>query len=475
MIRKILGILVALGLILMIGCSKSSNSSQTSQLDQNLENISKTAYATIDLIASTIDGNEMITSGENFNLGGADVPIPPNEMKEVFQKLEFGRELEKKHIFELQGFQKVDSLIFYQEFGDSSGNSGYIKILYDSDTDLLKLFYVVLSTPSSSIIARDSILFEIKANYTIYDNSDDLMKGLHEVTEFRDVVIVQQKTVDVVVNQYNANNEPIDISYHEVDDYSELSFLLKRTANGSIVVQTPDTTLSLGERYDFRNGEYVEKTVSFSTNGTGSYTETRSNGLSAEGTIDILEDDGHGELHYTLTFPEGSSIKSISRDAIVDLDQNTGEVTETFKHLYVFADNSVDSAVVTIHSLDYFNSGTVTFSNSKGESGELAFGNTDEYTYLNGWVIDAEQHYILLDIKEYADRTQDIHITVYESQSAYNSGADPIYEIHLIVTPDGSGEGEMTTPDGSYQVKLKGDGTMDLTKDGVTYTVNVWE
>jgi hypothetical protein len=479
MLRKLTGFLIIVALFAFIGCSSSTSNDQQSQLDQQIENVSKTVYSTTEMIASTSGGNELFT----FNVDLGNIPTmggfgkPTLEKKLVDDILDKAKVAKKASIKEIQGFAKVleDTVLYEFQFSDSAGNSGYIKVTYDGSIDIAKIYLVITGTPPERLVKTDSTVFYFSLNHTLNDDTDDKLLEAHNVTEFKNIAILLKRSVDVVINAYDANNEPTDISFTEVDIFSDQSFLMTRTANASMVISPPDTTMSLGERLDFRTGEYVERTVSFSSNGTGTYSETRSNGISATGSFDILEDDGHGELHYTLTFPNDHYLQSLQRDAIIDVDFNTGYVSETFKHKYVFRDGSVDSAMVTLSSPDNFETGTVEFQNSKGESGSLTFESSEDYTSISGWMIDKEQRYYVLDIKQFEDGTQEINIQVYASQDAYTNGDDPIMTIHIIIAPDGSGEGELTNADGTYQLLLGNDGVMTLVKDGVSYTVRGWE
>lgn len=479
MFRKLTGFLVVLFIFIWIGCSSSTENGGQGPLDSQIESVSQTVYTTSEMIASTSSGNELFSFNVNLN----DVPTvggfgkPTADKKLVDNILKKAKESKKVGIQELKRFGKVfsDTVIYEFQYSDSAGSSGYIRVTYDGSIDLAKIFLVINSTPPERLVKKDSTVFYFSLNHTLYDDTDDKLLEAHNVTEFKNVDILVKRSVDIVVNDYNEMNEPTDIDFTEVTDFSPATFLLKRTATASMVINPPDTTLSLGERIDFRNGEYVDRNVSFSSNGTGSYSETRSNGISATGTFDILEDDGHGELHYTLTFPQDHYLESLKRDAIIDVDFYSGLVSETFKHKYVFRDGKVDSATVTLTSYDNFETGTVEFQNSKGESGNLSFDTYDDYSSISGWLIDKEGRYYVLDIKQYEDGSQEYNIEVYASRDAYNNEEASIMTIHIIVSPDGSGEGELTNADGTYQLVFGSDGVMTVIKDGVTYTVNGWE
>ncbi|GAB4184290.1 MAG: hypothetical protein Kow00108_21870 [Calditrichia bacterium] len=473
MIKKLLVLVTGLLMIIVLGCSDSSKTNNN-PLDQQIESISKSVYSSAELITSTIDGNDLFSAEEAFNYDmdygfGSYQLSSKNIVKENIEKFHQFKSYLKKGIARLS---KSDSTLFYWPWNDSSGSSGYLKATYDFENDLGYLYLVTLTTPPANIVNYDSVLFVVKLNYTLNDDSDDLLQSIHQTTKFRDLVIVRQRQVSILINEYDAQMEPTDISLTETDDFSELSFINQRSVNGSFVIANADTNVYLSERFDFRNSEYVIKTLSISSNGTGTYTESRSNGINASGTFDILEDDGHGELHILLDFPSGHYVDKINKDAIIDVNLETGLISEFFSQKYTFSDGSIDSGWVNIVSEDEFETATITFENSRGESGELQFTSHEDYESLNGWLIDAEQHYFILDIKAYPDRTQHIRVDVYASKEAYDNGDDPIYVFNIIVSPDGSGTGQLATADGAYEVEMKNDGTMKLMKDGNSYNLN---
>lgn len=464
---KRFGVLLLIALLLIAGCSNHSSDSTEKVLDPDLESVARTVYSANDVLTSSAYFNSVM----NFSV--IDMPEDNFLLRkgEVFSRIREGISLKNSNLARIGVLGESDSTIFIWPISDG-GKQGYVKVTYDAVSDKLYLYVVYNVMPPQSIMQYDSVLFTFIANRTLDVQDDDRLVNFHQTTLFKDNFIIQNRVSTITINEYNENGEIADATLEEVVRYASWSFLIQKSGSGHIQIAGSDSVISLAERLDFKNQTFVERSFSYNNSGTGTFNENRNNKILTSGTFDIVENDGHGEIHVITQFPENAYIVSIARDMIMDVNPELNTLHQVFSHKYTFRNGSPDTAKVMIDADGEFGQAVIQFENSKGESGNLTFVKGEEYNSITGWLIDREQRYYTLDIKQFADQSMEYHILVYASRTAFENGENPIAEIHLFISSDGSGSGELAMGNDEYQVTVQNDGTLVLEKDGVAFTVN---
>ena len=136
------------------------------------------------------------------------------------------------------------------------------------------------------------------------------------------------------------------------------------------------------------------------------------------------------------------------------------------------ATGDVDTVVINITRIfdpvnNYLPISTiVTVEATNGVSSEIEITHAYGTAQLTGWWITAKGHYALLSGEKYFGDFAILHIEIYENETAYDSGDNPLATALFETMADGSGTATITINGETYTFEYDASGKGTLRKLG---------
>jgi len=351
-----------------------------------------------------------------------------------------------------------DSIIFERTYTDLFGIKHHEWVVYNDATGKAAV-YLVATHPTGFLgVLRDSTLINLNTNFTIPDSSDDVIERLHNHKDFKAGHFLRLEEGTLTPDPYSPGAEP-------TGGILEGRRVFAAGQDSSEVTTRLEIHQALGIAWEKRvrlgSGRTYEENVTISPNGTGTYLTKFPGGRIEAGTFDVNGDDHNVSFTKTTTFPGNANPRSIYESAEFTINPADSSWTGNFVREVRFANGQVTSTETEIVRtvVNGFDRVTITQDNSNGTGGTVTLQEKSTgYTIEGSWV-DEEGHYILVDGTFLHDGSGDLHLKVYASRQAYETGAAPIFEATLHFNPDGSGNGNITSgPEtGSFSFDANGE------------------
>ncbi len=415
-------------------------------------------------------GDNAINSGPSFGQSIVKMAIKTvSALRAAQNKADYSRTLAK-----VSG----EVTLFYQDTVDAHGNKTRSALLFDPLAGQFRFYIVIYDFAPRHVGDRT-----VEAKLT-YDSTDVIQKGtsldsldnftpsnIYNLQKFKDGFIVAQTETQIEITGWSANNEPLDFTATSISTYAPDANITKVT---SAFTGHADGSGVITRTIEFSDGTSTTTTYTFGNDNSGTFTRTSRNGVNVSGSFNRVFDDGKGFYNATITFPAGSYIKTIVKNATVTYDSVNYNFNADYHEVITFAADSVDSAHVVI-AKDLLNGiTTMTVTRRNGAHGSFQFQETDNVNVMTGYWITHKGFYVDVRAEYYADGSSYVHYKVYTDEAAFNNGDDPIVDAEYNFGADQSGNGTVTYKGKKYEVTLGANGEGSILLGGKQRTVRLY-
>ncbi|MGH7451797.1 MAG: hypothetical protein ACRENG_10655, partial [bacterium] len=352
-----------------------------------------------------------------------------------------------------------DTILYEKRWIDPhTGINYHLWISYNTTSGKATVYAVATNHPGSSPLNRDSTRIVVNVNFTLADTTDDVVELLENAKNYRSGYRLRYEEGRIIPDKYQPGSEPTGgvieglSQYASGQDTTEVRQRLEyHETNGGLGSFTKTVT--------FRDGTRHSEDITFRS------TQVIFNIVYRDGTREqgqfTAPDENHLSFEKTVTYPVGSDPRSIFEKG--DFSQNPADSSGTanFTREEFFADGTSKRHDIKIKAARQNGYGRleVTESHSDGTGGSWTLQEGPTKADLQGNWINAEKQYILLNAAFYRDGSADVHLEVYASKEAYDKGEPPIFEADLHFRPDGSGNGTITSKEGTSPFSFSANGT----------------
>jgi hypothetical protein len=472
-------------LLYAIGCSNNNPSGPNddgnpdNQVNKNVQTVSANGVDIYNTVSSFQQINTLLMGpGAIVDLEVPEVENPQQAMsfarsvlRQSFDKVEFGSDLLTK----TQG-SLADSVIWDVTYRDSAlGITFRSSLIYDFDTGKGRLFFVRFDFPESRPLKYDSTEIKVDLNFTIFDESDDVLISLENLKQFKPGYLIQEQFGSFIPDPYPPGTEPTGGILESNITYSSSSFI---SSTRAVLEYHEGSGGSYSKVVEFSDGTSSSEEVTFREDGTGTFLETRRDGTRIEGTFDSAEEDGVGSFTKTITFPPGHDPVSISESGEFTFNPVDSTLSGSFEKEVRFKDGTVEKENVTIEQtvVGDVKTTTINVESTDGGSGSITIVETPEVEQISGEWTNPDETFLIFSAEYYPDGSAHFEFKLYESKAAFENGDDPIASGEFDFFPDGSGRGTVTEGDQTYEVTINPDGTV-VVKDnsGSMSKLNLWK
>ncbi|MFQ6114994.1 MAG: hypothetical protein ACE5NG_13090 [bacterium] len=474
-------LLLSFAFLYAIGCSNNPTgpSDDGDQVSQNVQTVSANGVDIYNTVSSFRQVNSLLLGPDSFvDLEVPEVENPQQAMsfarsvlRESFDKANINSDLLTK----TQGVL-ADSVIWDVTIRDEIvGVTIRSSLIYDPETGKGRLFLVRFDFREHHPLEYDSTEIKADLNFTILDESDDVLISLENLKRFKPGHLIQEESGSFIPDPYVPGTEPTGGKLESNITYSSSSFVSNTHA---VLEYHEGTGGSFSKEVEFSDGTSSSVEVTFREDGTGTFSETRRDGTQIEGTFDSAEDDGHGSFTKTITFPEGHDPVSISESGEFTLNPVDSTLQGSFEKEVRFKDGTVKRESVTVEQtlVGEVKTTTINVESTDGGSGFITIVESPEVDQVSGEWTNPDETFLVFSAEYYPDGSAHFEFELYESKAAFENGEDPIASGEFDFYPDGSGHGTVTEADQTYEVTINPDGTV-IVKDnsGSMSKLNLWQ
>jgi len=460
---------IALVLISLVGCQQLSNPEEGNlELAPVVEQQAALGWQINRMVSSGNEIEGLTQSSQYFEEESPDLPNSAN------LKLQ-AKTLKKSAAYLLSSNYAAsktngDSLIYFRE-SYIGGKGKRVAVYYFAETGKARIYEVYFQYPEWSNFIYDSTEVVFDLNFTIWDNSDDRVESLYKIQNFKETFAVQSILATVQVTDW----EGAEISGGIVtkDAYYHSSRFLSHLHQQ--VELNPDSSGSLREDLDFRDGSAAYTMVTFNADNTGSFSKKRRDGTVISGEFDSVEDDLEGYYKETTDFPEGRYIDKISKSAIVSITLPDSIFNADFSEIVYFKSGRIDSSSASIRVWEQDGVKTTVLEQSKpnGAHGKLTIVEKGGESTLEGTWTSRDGYFIIVSAEYYIDGSSHLHYEVYAPP--YTPGDDPIIIADYYFSPDQTGNGTITHNGNTYQVNFSDTGQAKISLDNKSKNINLFK
>ncbi len=373
------------------------------------------------------------------------------------------------------GFRKVtgDSLLWFQEKTDPVTGITIRRALYYNDSTGHGRYYEVkFNFPASVQMQYDSTEIQVDLNFTPLNITDDRFIKLYQLTEYKPGFHLLKAESEAIATDYGVHNKITGAILHHKAWYAQGSDPKMLTQELEI---NPDKSGHITEQLDYWDGTYFRKQVNFYADYTGDFTEHWRDNTSVTGTFDRLINDNHGQFTRTVQFPSGHDPVSTYQFADITLEPADSSISMIFKEKINFASGSQDTSRTDVHIYveNQVKKTHIRVWRSSGEQCDLTVSKSNDYEEINGFFIGSEGYYTTIYSIRYSDGSGELWLKIWENETAYQNGDDPLVVIHIVYNPDGTGSGKLSEGGKDYTVFVAQDGKMTVSDTrGHSQTIN---
>jgi hypothetical protein len=454
-------LIVFLVSLMTIGCEKN----MVSQQEENLE---FSTAATKGLVGSWQTIHALNSAKDISKFVHNQSPVSRKEVGGLYDIAQIAVEIDKfeekvpmfsksENISPVRG---DDSLLWFIDWKDPINKTSVRKALYyDRLTGRVRYYETMYQFPVHLQLRYDSTEIRADLNYTLIDSTDDKILSIFKLTEYRENFDVIKTESNVIVTDYDEQNEVTGAVMENLVWYSERCELEKLTQNLEI---NPDESGSILERLDYQDGTYRRSVVNFYNNFTGDFSEIWRDGTRVDGTFDRLEDDNHANFSKTIIYPSGNDPLKIYQFGDVTFNPSDFSSRIILKERIYFLAGQVDtSQVIVEEQFDGEIKHThLVIDKSDGFHADLKSEKYKEYEEIEGILINTGGYYTILGATLYNDGSGDVHLEVYASEEDYQNGEPALVLIDIHFNSDGTGDGLVAENSKKYNVKINSDGKM---------------
>jgi len=355
-----------------------------------------------------------------------------------------------------------DSVIWDVTERDSvAGVTHRILLTYNPQTGVGILTVVSFDFDESQPLEYDSTRVVVDINFTILDESDDVLVSLESLKRFKPGRLIHEEHGTFTPDPYSPGSEPDGGVLTARVTYRSSSFI-------SSTDERFEYHAGQGGSYTkttaFSDGKSHVESITFNEDGTGTYTETRRDGTHIEGSFDSADEDGQGSYSTTITFPDGHDPVSIAESGTFSMNLADSTLSGTFTRTVTRQDGTVEEESVTISQTLEGDVRTTMLevSNADGSGGSITITEAPDVEQITGEWVEADGTFNKFTAEGYADGSAHLIFDVYASAASFENGDDPVASGEFDFYPDGSGSGTITMDGVTYNVTINPDGSVTI-------------
>jgi hypothetical protein len=456
----------SLSILFAVGCSDNPVSpGDEDEVNKTVEKVSSNSVEIYNTVSSVKQISDLLQGPESK----VDVGIP--EVKNPGQAMNFYKSMMRKSFDRVQSDPKLltkiqgalsDSVIWdvtvrREVLGFTVRNS----LIYNSKTDSARLFEVRFDFDDRHRLAYDSTEIKAKLNFTLFNPFDDVLLSLENLKQYKPGRLLQEEKVSFVPDPYAPGTEPEGGILESNITYSSSSSISRTHAR---LEYHKGSGGSWSKEVLFSDGTKHTEAITFSEDGTGTFSETRRDGTRIEGTFDSAEEDGQGGFTKTITFPEGHDPVSIFESGSFTQNLADSTLSGSFQREVRFKDGTVRKESVTVDEKieNGIKTTTITVQNPDGSGGTITVEERPEVDKISGEWSNTDGTFLIFSAEAYPDGSAHLKFDLYASKQAYENGEDPIASGEFDFFPDGSGQGQVTEGGQTYDVTINSDGSITI-------------
>jgi hypothetical protein len=359
---------------------------------------------------------------------------------------------------------QADSTIWdFTESDSSLGVTRHIKVTYDSQTGLARGYEVKTYFQDSHPLAYDSTTIQSDINFTLLDDSDDKLLSLYNVKRYKSGHLIAEEIGTFTPDDYPAGGEPTGGVLTNVITYSNSNYISETNARFEFHEGEGG---SYTKKTEFSDGKSHLEAVTFNTNGTGTFSETRRDGTEISGSFNSADDDGEGSYSKTTTYQDGHDPVSITESGEFTISGPDSTINGTFEKTIVRANGGTESESATVNQTRVGEVVTTTLNVENHDGiGFITITETPNVDQVAGNWITIEGAFVDFNAEAYPDGSAHLEVALYASESAFENGQLPLATGSFDFYPDGSASGTVTENAVGHDVNIEPDGSLSVTDD----------
>jgi len=448
------------------GCTSDNPTSSDEPEPQNetVQNVSKSSVEIYQNVAAFEQVSQFVLGASAI----VDLEIP--ELQDPGTAAKFGDQVKSKVLTTVNRMPKnfatiqQDSVIWdITEKDPDTGITHRFALFYDSETGHGRAILVGFDYPASHPLTYDSTEIRADLNFTLTDDSDDVLLSLEHLKRFKPGQLIDEEKGSFVPDAHAPGTEPTGGILTSEITYSSSSFISQTTARFEYHEGQGG---SYSKEVLFSDSSMHTEEVTFNEDGTGTYSESRRDGTEIEGTFDSAEEDGVGGYTKTTTFPDGHDPVAISESGDFTFNASDSTISGDFERTVERADGSEEQESVTVDQTRIGDVLTTTLNiqNSDGSVGFITITESPNVDQASGEWINPDETFVKFTAEQYPDGSAHLVFQVWENREAFENGFDPIASGEFDFYPDGSGQGTVTEGGTTYDVTIHPDGSVTITE-----------
>ncbi len=451
-------VITALSALLFTGC-ESNPTDPTKNKDTNFSEQAKTnsqeVYQTVSSVQRVTEvlrgpDEKVSFSSPAFSSTDEGTAMALALKNDLFKKLPPYRKM-KLGVNTIQS----DSLLWeLTERKQAEGYTETVRYYHDFGTGISTVEVVQYNFDARHELERDSVRIVVDVNFTIDDESDDVLKSLYELKKYKAGNLIDTEEAQITLGDYEPGSEPTTGTFRSTIEYNETNYILKTEEQAELRGENDG---EWQREVQYSDGSKSVEKVTFKSDGTGTFEEVQKNGTKKVGEFNIVEDDGQGSFTVLTTYPEGSDPVSVRESGTFSLDAADSTLHGEFQNQITFKDGTVLSEKVKVDE-SYDDAGnkitTVRVENSDGSTADIRIEERPDGDRVHAEVVEADGTFIIADVIYFSDTSARLTFKIYTSKQAYENGEEPVASGMINFNPDGSGSGSVTDSEGEHEVTI---------------------
>lgn len=460
-------VITCLLMLSLFGCATKNpvddDNNNNQQVSKNVQNASNSSVD----IYQNLAGFEQISQFIQGPSAIADLEVP--EVKDPRTAMNFARTIKqksfalgKKDLNLLQKSASGDSVIWdITERNEDEGVTYRTSLIYNAAEGTARLFLVGFDYIESLPLEYDSTEIKADLNFTILDDSDDVLLSLENLKRYKEGQLISEERGSFVPDEHAPGTEPQGGVLMAEIKYSDSSFISRTEARFEY---HEGQGASFKKTSEFSDGTKSVEEATFNEDGTGTFMELRRDGTRIEGSFDSAEEDGEGSFSLTTTFPEGHDPASVRESGEFSISDS--KISGTFSREVTRLNGDVESERVTVTQTAVGDVKTTTLNAEKsdGSGGVITITETPDVEQVTGEWTNEDETFVVFTAEGYTDGSAHLEGKLYENKAAFENGAEPIATAVFDFYPDGSGMGVVTEDGKTYDVIIHPDGSVTITE-----------
>ncbi len=456
---KVTGFFVtaALSLLFLTGC-ESNPTDPTKNKDTNFSEQAKEnsleVYQTVSSVQRVSDvlrgpDAKLEFSSPSFSSTDEATAMALAVKSDLFAKLPVYSTMKQRYNT-VQG----DSLLWeLTERKQAEGYTETVRYYHDFETGISTLEMITYNYDARHNLERDSARIVVDVNFTLDDESDDVLRSMSGVKKYKPGNLIDEEIVHITLGDYEPGTEPTSGTFKSTVLYNESNYILKTEEQADLRAENDG---EWQREIQYSDGSTSTEKVTFRPDGTGTFEETQKNGTKTTGEFNIVEDDGQGSFTVLTVYPEGSDPVSESESGTFTLDAVDSTLHGEFQNEIKFKDGTILSEKVKVDESyeDGIKVTKIRVESSDGSSADLRIEERPDGDRVHAEVVEADGTFIIADVIYFSDSSARLTFKIYTSKQAYENGEEPVASGLINFNPDGSGSGSVTDSEGEHEVTV---------------------